>query len=48
MSHSAISLVVVGAVVVLLVWNRLAVEIVAVGSAIVLYFTSVLDLGQVV
>jgi len=47
-SHSAISLGVLGVVVVLFVWNRLPVEIVAIGSAIVLYFTGVLDLGQVV
>ena len=32
---------------VLFVWNRLAVEVVAFGSALVLYATGVLDAGQV-
>ncbi|HEY7201428.1 MAG TPA: SLC13 family permease, partial [Candidatus Dormibacteraeota bacterium] len=46
--HAVISLAVLGVVVVLFVWNRVPVEIVAVGSAVVLYFTGVLDLDQVV
>ncbi|CAM3165462.1 SLC13 family permease [Prescottella defluvii] len=44
MSHAAISLLVLGAVVVLFVWNRLPVEVVAIGSAIVLYLTGVITM----
>jgi hypothetical protein len=40
----AISFTVLGAVVVLFVWNRIPVELVAVGAALSLYGTGVLDL----
>ncbi len=46
MSHATISLVALGVVVVLFVWNRIPVEIVAIGSALALYFLGVLDLPQ--
>jgi di/tricarboxylate transporter len=46
MSDAAISFIVLGAVVVLFVWNRLPVEVVALGSALTLYATGVLSLGQ--
>lgn len=46
MSDAAITLVTLGVVVALFVWNRLPVELVAVGSALVLYATGVLDLSQ--
>jgi len=46
-SDAAISLLVLGVVVALFVWNRVPVEVVAIGSAIVLLFTGVLDLSQV-
>ncbi|MGC0365774.1 di/tricarboxylate transporter [Rhodococcus sp. 27YEA15] len=46
MSPAAISLLVLGCVVVLFVWNRLPVEVVAIGSAIVLYFTGVITLPE--
>lgn len=46
MSEAAVTLVVLGAVVVLFVWNRLPVEVVAVGSALTLYATGVLTLEQ--
>ncbi len=46
MSDATISLVILAAVVVLFVWNRLPVEFVAVGSAIALYFTGVLTLPE--
>lgn len=46
MSPAAISLVVLAAVVVLFVWNRLPVEVVAIGSAVVLYFTGVITLPE--
>jgi di/tricarboxylate transporter len=45
-SQAAISLVALGVVVALFVWNRLPVEIVAIGSALALYFVGVLDLSQ--
>jgi di/tricarboxylate transporter len=48
MSHATISFVVLGAAVVLFVWNRLPPEIVAVGAALALYATGVLESGQVV
>lgn len=47
MSDAAISLLILAAVVVLFVWNRLPVEVVAIGSALALYFTGVLDLPDV-
>jgi di/tricarboxylate transporter len=46
MSDAAISLLVLGGVVALFVWNRLPVEVVAIGSALVLLLTGVLDLGE--
>jgi len=46
MSDAAISLLVLAVVVALFVWNRFPVEVVAIGSALVLFFTGVLDLGQ--
>jgi len=46
MSDATISLVVLAAVVVLFVWNRFPVEVVAIGTALSLYFTGVLDLSQ--
>jgi di/tricarboxylate transporter len=46
LADSTISFAVLGAVVVLFVWNRLPVEIVAVAAALALYATGVLDLGQ--
>jgi di/tricarboxylate transporter len=45
-SDVTISFLVLGAVVALFVWNRLPVEIVAVGAALTLYATGVLDLNQ--
>ncbi|MFF1868329.1 SLC13 family permease [Streptomyces sp. CB03911] len=47
MSDAAVCLTVLAAVVVLFVWNRLPVEAVAFGSALVLYATGVLDAGEV-
>ncbi|MBV9000297.1 MAG: hypothetical protein JO304_14640, partial [Solirubrobacterales bacterium] len=47
MSDSAITFVVLGVVVVLFVWNRVAPEIVALGAAIALYATGVLDSNEV-
>ena len=46
MSPAAITLTTLGVVVVLFVWNRLPVELVAVGSALVLYATGVLTLPE--
>jgi di/tricarboxylate transporter len=46
-SDSAITFVVLGVVVVLFVWNRVAPEIVALGAAIALYAAGVLDANQV-
>jgi di/tricarboxylate transporter len=46
MSPATISLLTLGAVVVLFLWNRYPVELVAFGAALSLYFTGVLDLGQ--
>ena len=46
MSPMAISFLVLGLVVVLFVWNRLPVEIVALGAALALYATGVLSLPQ--
>jgi di/tricarboxylate transporter len=45
-SAAATTFLVLAAVVVLFVWNRVAVEIVAIGSALSLYFTGVLTLEQ--
>lgn len=42
MSAAAISLITLGVVVVLFVWNRLPVELVAIGSAVALYFLGLL------
>ncbi len=47
MSDAAISLAVLGVVVALFVWNRFPVEVVAIGSALVLFFAGVLDLSEV-
>ena len=47
MSYAATTFLVLAVVVVLFVWNRLAVEIVAIGSALALYFTGVLTLEQI-
>ncbi len=44
MSDAALSLLILAATVVLFVWNRFPVEIVAIGSALALYFTGVNDL----
>lgn len=46
MSAGAVTLLTLAGVVVLFVWNRLPVELVAVGSALVLYGTGVLTLPQ--
>ena len=46
MSDVAISFAVLAALVVLFVWNRLPVELVAVGAALVLWATGVLRLDQ--
>jgi di/tricarboxylate transporter len=44
--QATLSLVILGVVVVLLVWNRLPAEIIAVGTALTLYFTGLLDLRE--
>jgi di/tricarboxylate transporter len=46
-SDAAVSFAVLGGVVVLFVWNRIPVELVAVGAALTLLATGVLDLDQV-
>ena len=46
MSDVAISFTVLGLVVVLFVLNRIPIELVAVGAALLLYATGVLDIGQ--
>ncbi|KUI04907.1 citrate transporter [Mycolicibacterium acapulense] len=43
MSEATLSLVIVGVAVVLFVWNRLPVEVVAIGVALLLYFTGLVD-----
>lgn len=48
MSEITITFLVLGVVVVLFVWNRLPVEIVAVGAALSLYATGVLTINQAV
>jgi di/tricarboxylate transporter len=46
MSDIAVSFAVLAAVVVLFVWNRFPVELVAVGAALTLWATGILDLDQ--
>lgn len=46
MSDAALSMSILAIVVGLFVWNRLPVELVAVGTAIALYFSGVIDLQQ--
>src|SRR5215472_10704104 len=46
MDNATLSLVILGVVVALFVWNRLPVEIVAVGTALVLYFSGLLGLRE--
>lgn len=46
MSDAALSLLILGLTVALFVWNRLPVEVVAVGSALALYVAGVIDLAQ--
>lgn len=46
MSHIAISFTVLAGVVVLFIWNRIPVEIVAIGAALTLYATGVLTINQ--
>jgi hypothetical protein len=46
LSHSTISFLVLGGAVVLFVWGRIPVEMVAVGAALTLYVTGVLSLPQ--
>jgi len=46
-SHATITFLILLAVVVLFVWNRIAVEVVAIGAALVLYATGVLRLDQI-
>ncbi|KUI45729.1 hypothetical protein AU198_22985 [Mycobacterium sp. GA-1199] len=43
MSDAALSLVIVGIAVALFIWNRLPVEVVAIGVALTLYFTGLID-----
>ncbi|OBK78488.1 SLC13 family permease [Mycobacterium sp. 1274761.0] len=43
MSDATLSLVIVGVAVVLFIWNRLPVEVVAIGVALILYFTGLVD-----
>ncbi|MGV0604908.1 SLC13 family permease [Mycolicibacterium sp. XJ1904] len=43
MSEATLSLVIVGLAVVLFIWNRLPVEVVAIGVALLLYFTGLVD-----
>jgi di/tricarboxylate transporter len=46
LSHSTISFLVLGGALVLFVWGRIPVEMVAVGAALSLYVTGVLTLHQ--
>jgi hypothetical protein len=46
LSHIAITFTIVAVVVVLFIWDRLPVVIVALGTALALYATGVLKLGQ--
>jgi di/tricarboxylate transporter len=48
MDDSTISFIILGAVVVLFIWDRLPVEVVAVGAALSLYFTGILDEKQII
>lgn len=48
MSDAAISLLVLAAVVILFVWNRFPVEMVAIGSSLVLFGAGVIDVSDVV
>lgn len=48
MEDSTISFIILGAVVVLFIWDRLPVEVVAVGAALALFFTGVLDEKQII
>lgn len=43
MSEATLSLVIVGVAVLLFVWNRLPVDVVAIGVALMLYFTGLVD-----
>ncbi|MGE2719311.1 SLC13 family permease [Mycolicibacterium celeriflavum] len=43
MSDATLSLVIVGVTVALFIWNRLPVEVVAIGVALTLYFTGLID-----
>ena len=47
MSDPAIAFTVLGAVIVLFVWNRLPVEIVALGASLALFVTGILSVSQV-
>lgn len=46
MSDASLTLMILGITVVLFIWNRFPVEVVAIGSALMLYFTGVIDLTQ--
>ena len=46
MSHIAITFAIVAAIVVLFVWNCVPVVLVALGTALALYFTGVLNLTE--
>ncbi|MGE2714169.1 SLC13 family permease [Mycolicibacterium litorale] len=43
MSEATLSLVIVGVAVALFIWNRLPVEVVAIGTALLLFFTGLID-----
>jgi di/tricarboxylate transporter len=45
MSDATLSLVIVGVAVALFIWNRIPVEAVAIGTALMLYFTGLVDAG---
>ena len=47
MSAAATSLVILSAVIVVFIWNRLPVGVVAIGAALALYFTGLLDADRV-
>ena len=47
MSAASLSLVILAVTVVLFVWNRLPVEVVALGCALTLLFTGLVDSGTV-
>jgi di/tricarboxylate transporter len=46
-SAAAVSLVILGAVIAVFIWNRLPVGVVAIGAALALYFTGLLDADSV-